>query len=142
MCATTTANYSRRLAGELGQLTGVFEGAISVVRTLGIKYLWVDSLCIIQSGDDGADWATESTMMRQYYQNSLFTIAAASGTGDRGFLTMRPPTLETIVQLPYFEKGILNGHVYAFRKTPKNRRHVPRGGGRGRTDVQRLGCVR
>jgi Heterokaryon incompatibility protein (HET) len=41
---------------------------------LGIRYLWIDSLCIIQ--DSKEDWSYEASLMGQYYQNSAVTIAA------------------------------------------------------------------
>ncbi|KAJ9658316.1 hypothetical protein H2198_003746 [Neophaeococcomyces mojaviensis] len=38
-------------------------------------YLWIDSLCIIQEGDAGADWRHQATLMGKIYQNALCTIA-------------------------------------------------------------------
>jgi len=45
-----------------------------VTRLLKIRYIWIDSLCIIQ-GAEG--WDREKGNMGKYYQYSLFTIAAA-----------------------------------------------------------------
>ncbi|CAG9990301.1 unnamed protein product [Clonostachys byssicola] len=58
------------------ELTKVFKDAIEVCHTFGIRYLWIDSLCIIQ--DDPSDWERETTMMHQVYRNSYFTICALS----------------------------------------------------------------
>jgi len=44
-------------------LSATFKDAIIVTRCLGFKYLWVDSLCIIQ--DSLEDWATESALSTQ-----------------------------------------------------------------------------
>ena len=41
-----------------------------------MRYLWIDSLCIIQ--DDHDDWETESPRMSQVYLNSYLTVAASS----------------------------------------------------------------
>jgi hypothetical protein len=38
------------------QLT--FRGAIEMTRKLGFRYLWIDSLCIVQNDED--DWKQES----------------------------------------------------------------------------------
>jgi hypothetical protein len=38
-----------------------FQHAISITRRLGYRYLWIDSLCIIQ--DSAEDWARESAQM-------------------------------------------------------------------------------
>ncbi|KAF6818396.1 heterokaryon incompatibility protein [Colletotrichum musicola] len=45
-------------------LPKVFRDAIHVARELGLSYIWIDALCIIQQGDDGQDWATESALMK------------------------------------------------------------------------------
>jgi hypothetical protein len=58
-----------------------FRDAILITRKIGARYLWVDSLCIIQPTDsDNSDWQKESARMGQYYQNSLCTIAAAGAS--------------------------------------------------------------
>ncbi|CAG8983181.1 hypothetical protein HYALB_00004008 [Hymenoscyphus albidus] len=57
-------------------LPKTFQDAISVARQLGIDYLWIDSLCIVQ--DDEDDWIRESQTMCEVYQNSFVTIAATS----------------------------------------------------------------
>ncbi|KAK4451246.1 heterokaryon incompatibility protein-domain-containing protein [Podospora aff. communis PSN243] len=63
--------------------------AARVTRALGVRYLWVDCMCIIQD-DDGEDWARESDTMFKVYGLSTCTIAAAnSGDGEEGFLTNR-----------------------------------------------------
>ena len=56
-------------------LPRTFFDAVSVVRKLGVRYLWIDSLCIVQ--DLAADWEFESSRMGDYYWNSSLTIAAA-----------------------------------------------------------------
>jgi hypothetical protein len=52
--------------------------AMAVVRKLGIRYLWVDALCIIQ--DDPQDKAKEIHRMDSIYEGSTFTLVAASGS--------------------------------------------------------------
>ncbi|KAK0670222.1 putative heterokaryon incompatibility protein [Cercophora samala] len=51
-----------------------FRDAITVTRRLGIRYLWIDSLCIIQ--DDHQDWAEQAPEMCSIYSNALITISA------------------------------------------------------------------
>lgn len=50
--------------------------AIVLTRELGIEYLWVDALCIIQ--DSKEDWEQESTKMASLYANAIITIASVS----------------------------------------------------------------
>jgi hypothetical protein len=62
-----------------GNLPKTFQDAIVVTRALGIQYLWIDSLCIIQ--DDSADWQTQSAQMADIYHNSILTIAGSASSG-------------------------------------------------------------
>lgn len=59
--------------------------AVTAARRLSIRYLWIDSLCIIQ--DDKIDWDTEAQHMDDIYMNSVVTIAAhAAEHAGHGFL--------------------------------------------------------
>lgn len=57
------------------ELKKTFRDAISVTRELGIDYLWVDPLCIIQDSDQ--DREVESTLLSSVYSCSTINIAAA-----------------------------------------------------------------
>lgn len=56
----------------------IFRDAISIVRSLGFRYLWIDALCIIQ--DDRSDWLAEASKMATVYSNAFVTISAAVST--------------------------------------------------------------
>jgi hypothetical protein len=58
----------------VSNLPKTIRDAIHVTRELGIQYLWVDSICIIQ--DDELDWKQESQNMGQIFENAICTIAA------------------------------------------------------------------
>ncbi|PMD13533.1 HET-domain-containing protein, partial [Hyaloscypha hepaticicola] len=61
--------------------------AIEVTRKLGMRFLWVDALCIIQ--DDDQDKRKQIAMMGSIYKNATFTIAAASAEKvSDGFLSI------------------------------------------------------
>ncbi|MCJ1450484.1 hypothetical protein MMC28_000815 [Mycoblastus sanguinarius] len=64
-----------------------FRDAIRITRLLGVKYLWIDCLCIIQ--DDHDDWAKESAAMGRLYANAFITVAAdkAQSSNEGCFLT-------------------------------------------------------
>jgi hypothetical protein len=69
-------------------LPKTFQDAIIVARKLGVSYLWIDSLCIIQ--DDLEDWQVESSQMAKIYANAHMTIAALSASSDTaGFISSR-----------------------------------------------------
>lgn len=64
--------------------------AILVTRALGVRYLWIDSLCIFQ--DDSSDWEAEASKMSSVYKHAAVTIAATSArTVEDGFLDKRAP---------------------------------------------------
>jgi hypothetical protein len=64
-------------------LPQTFRDAIAFVRHLDIRYLWVDSLCIIQ--DDDNDWKQQASLMAQIYRYSTITLAAtASNDANSG----------------------------------------------------------
>lgn len=74
---TSRSNYEDRKKGfRVEDLPRLFQDAITLTRSLKIKYLWVDSLCILQ--DDQGDWEQQSEQMSQIYANSYLTIAAQS----------------------------------------------------------------
>ena len=76
-CITTTKNYQERMAGmPWEEIPRTFRDAIRYCVELGIFYLWIDALCIVQ--DDTTDWQTESAEMANIYQNSHITLAATS----------------------------------------------------------------
>jgi hypothetical protein len=60
---------------EISSLPKTFQDAIAVTRGLGIRYLWIDSLCIVQ--DDEKDWESEAKQMGKVYQAALLVIAAS-----------------------------------------------------------------
>ncbi|KAL3425211.1 hypothetical protein PVAG01_04492 [Phlyctema vagabunda] len=55
----------------------VIRDAMHLVRRLGLRYLWVDSLCIVQ--DSKRSWNLNSRVMDLIYGNAYLTICAADG---------------------------------------------------------------
>ncbi|ORY18240.1 heterokaryon incompatibility protein-domain-containing protein [Clohesyomyces aquaticus] len=64
-------------------LSKTFQDAVIIARGIGLEYLWIDSLCILQ--DDPDDWDVQSSLMASIYSNASVVIAAtASKDGDGG----------------------------------------------------------
>lgn len=63
------------------ELPANFRDAINITRRLGLRYLWIDSLCIMQ--DSREDWAEESKKMGLVYRNSAVTISALASKGSK-----------------------------------------------------------
>ncbi|KAH7398564.1 hypothetical protein BKA66DRAFT_483928 [Pyrenochaeta sp. MPI-SDFR-AT-0127] len=71
------------------ELPGTFKDAVNCTRNLGIHYLWIDSICIIQGAD--GDFAEEAKRMSIVFSGAHFVIAASRATDQRtGFLGPRP----------------------------------------------------
>ncbi|KAM7206115.1 Heterokaryon incompatibility protein (HET) domain containing protein [Naviculisporaceae sp. PSN 640] len=76
---TTSATLEQRKSQlSFGPSSRTFGDAVDFTRRLGIPYLWIDSLCIIQ--DSNEDWAAEAARMSQVYNSATVTISAASAT--------------------------------------------------------------
>lgn len=82
VCTTTSTIEQYKTRIRLYILPDQFQEAIRITRTIGIEYIWIDSLCIIQKEPDLADWNIESTKMAGVYQGAYLTIAIAWGTKD------------------------------------------------------------
>jgi hypothetical protein len=127
LCKTTTENCDARVRGiDLHTLPKLFRDVFAIAARLHIRHVWIDSLCIIQSGDSGADWRREAPRMAQYYQHSLFTLAGTMHDMDNGLLhhphgdSSPPWGPHPLVRLPYRDQtGALAGHFFVYR------RHVP-----------------
>jgi Heterokaryon incompatibility protein (HET) len=79
-----------RVGISVSELPRTFQDAIIVARRLGLRYLWIDSLCIIQDSPGDVDWAHESSLMNDVYGNSLCNISATwSGNSDDGCFVER-----------------------------------------------------
>lgn len=61
-------------------LPKTLQDAIVLTKGIGLRYLWIDSLCIIQ--DDINDWKNEAAKMADVYRNAYCTIAAAGSKDD------------------------------------------------------------
>ncbi len=82
---TTIENLEERCKGILvSALPATIRDAIAFTRKLGLRYLWVDCLCIVQN--DPLDWRRESAQMANIYQNSYITLAAAMSADAQGGL--------------------------------------------------------
>ncbi|KAK3360571.1 heterokaryon incompatibility protein-domain-containing protein [Lasiosphaeria hispida] len=70
-------------------LPRTFQDAVIATRKLGKRYLWIDSLCIIQRDEE--DWEKESALMESVFSSAYCTISATSArTFNDGFLLARP----------------------------------------------------
>ncbi|KAI9896885.1 hypothetical protein N3K66_007907 [Trichothecium roseum] len=92
---TTSSSLRRHLNRIIiSKLPKTVADAVQLCKALGIRYLWVDALCIIQ--DDKDDWAQEASEMANVYSNSHVTLCILRGSSClEGFLESKyaPRTL-------------------------------------------------
>jgi len=94
---TYRCNIDTRCASmALKELPKTFQDAITVTRELGIQFLWIDSICIVQTHNgcdkcrDGSDWGIECQKMDIYFSSAYCTIAATSASDStESFLKSR-----------------------------------------------------
>jgi hypothetical protein len=60
-------------------LPQAFQDAVAITRRLGVRYLWINSLCIIQ--DVLSDWEIESSRMASIFSNSWLNLASSVRCG-------------------------------------------------------------
>ncbi|CAG9993935.1 unnamed protein product [Clonostachys byssicola] len=96
-----------------------FQDAIRVTRAIGVTYLWIDSLCIIQGNDQ--DWGKESCRMEDVFNSAYCVLAATSAASSlEGFLGDRQARESVTVQTP-------KGPIYICRAIDDFDSHVQRG---------------
>lgn len=119
--STTAANLDQqKTAILLQELPATFRGAVRISRTLGVQYLWIDSLCIIQHLE--SDWKAESAKMHKYYQNVFVTIGAHPRKGqahdalqlsadENVYLHLEPPNVNHI-----YKESVLESRAWCLQE--------------------------
>ena len=111
ICKLTEENLEslkRRIP--LDQLTQTFKDAIAITNAVGFRYLWIDSLCIIQ--DSPQDWAIEADRMMHVYGNAALNLVACGPSGVTMFEPRNP--------LRYYPCRI-SSHKCSFYVQPRDR---------------------
>ena len=67
---------SRESGFQVKILPKTIQDAVYLTRKFGLRYLWVDALCIVQDSKD--EWAEEALKMGDYYSHAYLTIAASA----------------------------------------------------------------
>lgn len=85
MFTATTENIGRlKKQLPLLDLPKTFSDALQFIKSIGISFIWIDSLCIIQ--DSMKDWESESRTMLQVYRHAECNLAAAGSEDSHGGL--------------------------------------------------------
>ncbi|RMZ80018.1 hypothetical protein DV738_g3032, partial [Chaetothyriales sp. CBS 135597] len=82
-------------------LTATFRDAVQVVRRLGIRFLWIDSLCIQQDGvGHELDWQRESVVMGEIYRNASLNIQAGRDSQHWDYGLFNSPDVRVVEPYP------------------------------------------
>ncbi|KAF7896599.1 hypothetical protein BELL_1668g00010 [Botrytis elliptica] len=96
---TTNSTLEQNMRGfDIDNLPLTFKDTILIARKLGIRYIWIDALCIIQDSD--LDKAREIEAMGDIFKNATVTISATSATSVDGGLFVHGPTPE-LLEIPF-----------------------------------------
>lgn len=86
-------------------LPRTFQDAIRLTQKLGIRYLWTESLCIIQ--DSPKDWLDQAEVMGEVYQGSYLNISPDTSLNPNGELfTTRNSVLAAPLRISIRGNGI------------------------------------
>ncbi|KAF4611325.1 hypothetical protein G7Y89_g15688 [Cudoniella acicularis] len=121
---TETSTLEERKAGiPVFSLPQSFQDAVRVTRKLGIPYLWIDSLCILQ--DSPKNWQEESAAMQEVYSEAIVNIAANTASDStQGLGTIRTNSLRA-EQVGKPRKGIRLWFRRSSENTPSGKAHRP-----------------
>jgi hypothetical protein len=102
-----------KLANVQKDLPRTIADAMTLVSQIGERYLWVDSLCLVQ--DDELDKACGVQKMDLVYQGAILTVVAASGMdSNTGLPELHPGFREVIQWVEEVKPGVKMNAVSAL----------------------------
>jgi hypothetical protein len=118
----------------LESLPRSFANAIVVCRRLRIRYLWIDSLCILQSGPGSVvDWQHHVRDMHVIYANCVLDLVIAHATNpeEGAFVTRNPMFIHTAHVYAPAKMGLHEPQAYVDRAMKRR----ATGDDKGRVDL-------
>ncbi|KAK0713433.1 heterokaryon incompatibility protein-domain-containing protein [Lasiosphaeria miniovina] len=104
--SSTLDQHKQRIPVERSDFPATFRDAIATTRELGLRHLWIDSICIVQ-GPDG-DFGVESKRMEDVFSSAYCVIAASRARGQTdGF--QGPRKQRQFLELPVKNAGAAAG---------------------------------
>ncbi len=88
----TTKNVDEFRKGiPMSSLPQTFQDSFLAAKGLGVRYLWIDSLCIVQDSPGEVDWLQESAQMDKVYSEAYLNLSADWRPKDKGLFSDREP---------------------------------------------------
>lgn len=79
------------------ELPRTLRDATTVTRELGLRYLWIDRLCILQDSREG--WEEQSGRMSHIFRDAYVTLAASAASDVNGSLHLERDEFANTPQL-------------------------------------------
>jgi hypothetical protein len=99
----TLEMYKKKISWDT--LPSAFQEAVLLTKSLGVRFLWIDSLCVVQ--DDPSDKLCAALELDRIYGNSFLTIASTSAAEPtKGLLA--PKMMQTFKVQANDSKGRLS----------------------------------
>jgi hypothetical protein len=96
---TTRETLSQHCKGiAWSSIPATFQDVMILARSLGIEYIWIDAMCIVQ--DDAEDWNREATLMASVYGNSYFTIASLLAHDAEAGIFQKSAATPSVLEIP------------------------------------------
>ncbi|KAF1988623.1 HET-domain-containing protein [Aulographum hederae CBS 113979] len=103
---TTLGTLPRRKQRiEYSELPLLFRDAIQITSKLGLRYIWIDCLCIIQDSHD--DWEAEAARMCGIYEGAHLTLAAGSSSSSKEPILQARTVSHIPLRLPGYAEEII-----------------------------------
>lgn len=108
---STTVASERKMQNGVSGLPPTFQDAVFLTRQLGIQYLWIDSLCILQ--DSREDWLAEAAQMGRIYSDALLVIQVNTPDSSRSILGHSDEQNLYWIEVPFtMDSQDLQGRVF------------------------------
>jgi len=105
LCLTAESLPTFKTAIPTAKIPATYADALRITRSIGVWYLWIDSLCILQDSPDG--WTQEASAMASVYENSYCNIAAATAKDSQGgCYATRDPLTFAPCRIATTDKGV------------------------------------
>ncbi|OAL42935.1 HET-domain-containing protein [Pyrenochaeta sp. DS3sAY3a] len=102
MTSSNIVDFQREIHTK--ELPQTIKDVVQIARAIGVRYLWIDALCIMQDGRHSTaasiDWYDQVNKLHDIFGQSVVTIAASeSFDGDQGIIKPRNPLNQIVCQL-------------------------------------------
>jgi hypothetical protein len=116
---TTNGNLeSRQNRIKYDDLPLTFKDAVQHCRLLGVDYLWIDSLCIIQ--DNEKDWNHQAAIMAFIYTRAECTLIAASSEDSTQGCRVDPLFQRRYPISPHLDLDFGDKRIRFFAQSPRD----------------------